>query len=308
MEKRILVAVDDSVYSIRAIEYATMMASFIKDIRFLVFKGQPTISEHLIKDSYLDKKTRSILSSLIRKNKEDAERVLEDCKSMMINRGIDEDAIETFTMPRTMGTAKDILNVARQHVCDAILLGRRGLSKIGEAFSPSVSTTVIENSTMLPVWAVCGHVTSEKIALAIDGSASSLRAVDHICFMLEGNTNMRITLLHVTPKLRDFCPIDFDKEGDVEDIIIHGDKQCVENFFVHAKKRFEKAGISMGQLEIKRVPSVISVSKTIINEIKEGGYGTLVIGRSGLNESFFLGSVSSYCLNNISDCAICIVP
>ncbi len=49
---------------------------------------------------------------------------------------------------------------------------------------------------------------NKKLLLAVDGSESSLRMVDHVSFMLSGNTSTSITLLHVTNSAQNYCEID----------------------------------------------------------------------------------------------------
>ena len=308
MKKRILVVVDDSIYSKKAVEYAILMNQVIKDCCYILFNVQPTISEYLIRDAHFNKRSRIALNKLMEKNRQESEKLLNEFKELMIRKGIKADNIETLTKPRAIDTAKDILVSAKENMCDAVLIGRRGVSKLEEIFTHSVSSALVEHIQTIPLWAVSGEVRSTKIAIAIDGSESALRAVDYVGFIVGDNPEIRITLLHVTPKLRDYCPIEFEEEGEVEDIVIKGDKQCVESFFVHAKKHLENAGIRDYQLEIKELPSIVSVAKTIINEIEDGNYGTLVLGRSGISESFFLGSVSRYCFYTITNCAVWIVP
>ncbi|MBW2144809.1 MAG: universal stress protein, partial [Deltaproteobacteria bacterium] len=59
MEKRILVAIDDSIHSKKAIEYAVKMRSVVTDLSYALFSVQPTISEYLVHDSNIDAKARS---------------------------------------------------------------------------------------------------------------------------------------------------------------------------------------------------------------------------------------------------------
>ena len=109
--------------------------------------------------------------------------------------------------------------------------------------------------------------------------------------------------------MRDYCTIEFDEEGDiVDEVIASGDKQCVDNFHTHAQKRFKEAGINENQILIREVKSTISIGKTIVDEAEKGKFGIVVVGRKGLNESFFMGSVSRYVANKASNCAVWLVP
>jgi len=309
VEKKILIVVDGSMHSKKAIEYAAFIDDIIGNCNYILFNVQPTISEYLLMESHLDKNVRLRLNKIREKNREEAEKILKEAKDFMISKGIEEERINTVTVPKTMDVARDILNFAKQNSCDAILIGRRGVTKLEEMFTYSVSSALLEHVQTIPLWSVSGDVRFKNIAVAIDGSESSLRAVEYVGFMFENNQNIKITLLHVIPKLRDYCPIDFDEDkSELEDIVIKGDRKCVESFFVHAKRLLEKSGIKSHQLEIKELPSLVSIAKTIVSEVKENNYGTLVLGRSGIGESFFLGSVSRYCFYNVNDCAVWIVP
>jgi len=309
LEKRILVAVDDSIYSKKAIEYAAGIGTIVPELTFTLFNVQPTISDYLVHDSNIDANSRAALKEVVTKNKKISNDLLNNYKSLMVKKGVDDKAIVLVSQPRIMGAAKDILHFAKQEMVDAIILGRRKVSKLEEAFVGSVTNIVLEHAGVIPIWAIDGKVSSFKIMVAIDGSESSLNAVDHISFMMGGNPDVKLTLLHVTPTLRDYCTIDFDEEGDiVDEIIASGDKQCVSSFHAHAQKRFKAAGINENQILIREVKSTISIGKTIVDEAAKGKFGIVVVGRKGLNESFFMGSVSRYVANKATNCAVWLVP
>jgi len=304
-----LVAIDDSNYSKKAIEYAAGMRTLIPELTFTLFNVQPTISDYLVHDSNIDANARAALKEVAAKNEKESNDLLNSYKSLMVKKGVDEKSIDLVSQPRIMGAAKDILHFAKREMVNAIVLGRRGVSKLEEAFVGSVTNIVLEHAGGIPIWATDGEVASSKIMVAIDGSESSLNAVDHISSMVGDNPDVKLTLLHVTPTLRDYCTIEFDEEGDiVDEIIADGDKQCVSNFHAHAQKRFKAAGINENQILIREVKSTISIGKTIVDEAVKGKFGIVVIGRKGLNESFFMGSVSRYVANKATNCAVWLVP
>ena len=51
----------------------------------------------------------------------------------------------------------------------------------------------------------------------------------------------------------------------------------------------------------------VNVGKAILDEAKKGNYGTVVIGRRGASKAFFMGSVSRYVLDRISNRALWLV-
>jgi nucleotide-binding universal stress UspA family protein len=309
VEKKILIAMDGSSYSRKAIEYTVKMESLFKDMHYILLNIQPKLSEFLVEDARQDSKARAALQEVLNKNKENSLNILNESKSLMTKLGIDEKNIEIISQPMAMGMAKGILDYAKQSLCDAIVMGRRGLSRLAESFMGSVSNSVLEYTNVTPVWAVGGDITSSKIMIAVDGSESALRAVDHVSFMIGENPDISVTLVHVSPRLRDYCTIEFDEEGDmIDEVITQGDKRCVDSFYVHARQRFREAGIKENQIDIKQVVSTINIGKTIVDEAKKGDFGTLVIGRRGIDNSFFMGSVSRYILYNASDRAVWLVP
>jgi len=308
VEKKILLALDDSVYSRHAIHYAVKMSSVIGDLTYTLLHVQPTISQFLLDEARTDFEAKVELKKAVRKNAEHAKAVLEKCKSQMVRAGIAEKSIEVATQPKLLGLARDILQHAQQGLYDAIVVGRRGFSRIQQIFMDSVTAKLVERSTLIPVWVLHGHVTSAKIMAAVDGSESSLRAVDHLSFMVEENPKIKVTLFHVIPKVGSHCAIRFDEEANgVEEMMTQGDRRCVEHFYAHACKKFTEAGIQENQIEIKVTKRTMNVGKAIVDEATNGNYGTVVIGRRGVSRAFFMGSVSRYVLDRISNRALWLV-
>ncbi|MDX9785781.1 MAG: universal stress protein [Desulfobacterales bacterium] len=309
MKKNILVAVDASTQSKKAVKYALKMRSLIENLHFTLVNVQPAVSDFLVKDACLDSKAKAALEAFRAKNEKHSMTLLEKYKADMIAAGADNQSIELVSLPRTMGAAKDILTYARQQQQSAILLGRRGVSKLEELFAGSVTNAVLEHADVTPVWAIDGDVSSTKILVAVDGSQSALNAVDYVCQMMGDTPSVRFTLLHVTSSVKDFCAIDFQEDvGIVEEIIASGDQKCLSNFYSHAQQKFKAAGVAQDRISIEEVKSTGSISKTIVDEAKKGNFGIVVVGRTGAHDSFFVGSVSRYIVKNATNCAVWLVP
>ena len=308
MDKKILLVVDASIHSTHAVTYAVRLSSVLQDVTYTLFYVQPTISQFLLDEATTDLKVRAKLKRVIRKNAEFARALLEKHKTRMVNMGIRETRIETASQQKMIGVSKDILDCAEQGLYDAIVVGRRGLSRIQEAFMGSTAAKLVEHSRVIPVWVVDGDVTSMRIMLAVDGSETSLRAVDHLCFMVDGNEKIKVTLFHVMPMLRDYCDINFEEEeADVRQIVARGAKRRIENFYAHTRRRFREAGLQENQIELKVIKRAMDVGKTILKHARKGDYGTVVIGRRGSNGAFYMGSVSRHVLNKISGRAVWVV-
>jgi nucleotide-binding universal stress UspA family protein len=308
MEKKILLAVDGSIHSKHAIQYAVRMSSVVRDFTCTLLHVQPAISQFLLDEARTDFKAQDELKKVIRRNAEDAQSMLEKYKAQMVRMGIADKRIDMATQPRLLGLAKDILERAQEGLYDAIVAGRRGLSLAQKAFVGSVTGKLVEHSRVVPVWMVDGNVTSTRIIVAVDGSEYSFRAVDHLSFMVGENPNISVTLFHVMPRFRNYCVVDFDeKEADIQQVIAKGDRRCIDRFYAHARQKFEEAGIQEKQIEVKVTKRAVNVGKAIVDEAKKGNYGTVVIGRRGASKAFFMGSVSRYVLDRTSNRALWLV-
>jgi nucleotide-binding universal stress UspA family protein len=250
---------------------------------------------------------KSELDKLLKKNDQSARRFLESYRDKMVRMGILPDRIEMITRARNLGLAKDIIDFGQNRNFDAIVVGRRGLSRLQEMYMGSVTTNVLEHSQVIPVWLVDGDVGTTQILLAIDGSESALRTIDHVRFMISNTPEVHLTLLHVASSDRNFN-LDQEPNPELEKILARGDTACIEQFYTYAIEKFKEVGIFENQIEMKTVKGGRQAGKAILDFAQKGNYGTIVIGKRGMSKAFFMGSVSRYIINRISNCALWIVP
>jgi nucleotide-binding universal stress UspA family protein len=310
MEKKIMIAVDDSRHSKNAVRYAAGIHEVLKEMSLTLMHVQPTISQYLLDEVKSKPLAYAELEKVNRKNAETAQVILDKYKTQLVTAGIAEKNIQLKTQPRWLGVAKDILQASMAGQFDALIIGRRGLSGLQDIFIGSVSANIVNNSMDTPIWLVDEKGPSQDIMVAVDGSENSFKAVDHLAFIIGGNTDLKISFFHVTPRLRDFCPVDFEESDSesLEEIIRQGDQQCIDQFFFHAKNRLNEAGIQKNQISFKASDGAFRVGKAVLDEYRQGNFGTLVVGRRGMNKKYFTGSVSRYLINQFSDGALWVVP
>jgi nucleotide-binding universal stress UspA family protein len=310
MNKKILLAVDNSRPSKLALDYVVQMSAMIPDLHFVLFYVQPMVSLFLKEEARTSTMARKKIEKISNRNARLAQSLLDEYQSDMIGRGIASERIEVTTQARRLGFAKDIIEFAQQGRFDAIVVGRRGLSGIAKLYAGSVTANILEQSQVIPVWLVDGKAGAGKILVAVDGSEASLRVIDHISFMMNGDSEARITLLHIASNARNSCEIDFEEEPDteLEDIIVRGDKACIDQFYVRVLEKFNQAGIEGERVRFETIEGRKRVGKAIMDFAEKGDYSTLVVGRRGIDRSFFMGSVSRYMIKNLSDGAVWLIP
>ncbi len=308
MKKKILIAVDDSIHSKQSLQYITKMFSGSNEVIFTLFHGQPMISQYLLDEFRTDPKADATLKKVTKKNEETSLSLLENQKERVIRRGVPNECIGVVTQQRMLGLAKDILEYARKGAYDAIVVGRRGLSRVQRTFMGSTSSNLLERSEVIPVWMVDGDVKSQRILVAVDGSESSYRAVDHVIYMFSENPEIKFSLYHVSQDAEVVDTASFGNDDlDLKGIVTEGSKRIIGKFFADAEQKFKDAGIAANRVETIWAKQKGKMGRMILEEADKGDYGTVIVGRRGVNRAYFFGSVSRYVTERITDRALWLV-
>ena len=308
MPKEILVAVDDSPPSRQAVRYVAGLAQSVDRLICRLVHIQPTISPFLVAEAPKEAKANQALEHLRAAHTEASELILNHQQQTLRAMGFPEEGIEAVSLAGEEGLAKTLLDYAQSIRVDAIVTGRRDLSALQKPFMGRVTADLVENSTFLPIWIVDGEVRSSRLMVAVDGSESSMRVIDHLSHIFHGNPRVKFHLLHVIPRLVESCGIDFgDGRKRLEMVGRRGAHHCIDHFYAKTLARFQEADIGAHQIEIQIIEKRLNPGKAIIQTAIEGNFGTLVIGRRGVNRSFFTGSISRYVINRAENMALWLV-
>lgn len=308
MQKQILVAVDDSPPSHQAVRYIADLSRIIGDLNCNLVHVQPSIPSFLIREARKDHQSQEALEELRAAHAEASLSILKRQRQALTGMGFSATRIETTSLPRQEGLAKTLLDYAQQRNVAAVVTGRRDLSILQKPFMGRVTADLVENSTFLPIWIVDGEVHSSRLMVAVDGSESSMRVIDHLSQIFQGNQDVKFHLLHVIPLMVESCGIDFGNgRNRLEMLGKRGAHHCIDHFYSKALIKLKKAGIQTQQIEIQILENKLNPGRTIIQTAAEGQFGTLVMGRRGINRSFFTGSVSRYAINRAENTALWLV-
>jgi nucleotide-binding universal stress UspA family protein len=156
-----------------------------------------------------------------------------------------------------------------------------------------------------------------KIIIAVDGSPCALKAVDYTARQFSGITDVRITLLHVLPYLATslwddghiLTKEEREARKKVVDTWTRNQQQRAEPIFREAVQTLTRKGILPEQIETKTISDSSDVAESILEETRNGGYQTLVVGRRGVTAAkrFLMGSVTNKVINQGAGSAICVV-
>ena len=155
---------------------------------------------------------------------------------------------------------------------------------------------------------------SNKILIAVDPSENALKAVKYAAGILRSDS--QVTLYHVffkTPPLDlregeilPHHPASF--RGSTEEFKkwLSAQRSAAEESLDAAKKVLIKGGLDPKNIEVKIEEGKQGVATDILNEVKEGGYDTVIVGRRGQSrlKRFFSGSVTAKIMHHAEDCAV----
>jgi len=155
----------------------------------------------------------------------------------------------------------------------------------------------------------------KKMLIALDDSTAAMRAVEYAGQQFGGNGDIEVGLVHVLPNL----PAIFWDEGHilseeekkdrkkVVDKWVADRKAKMEPVFRKASEVLAKSGIKAGQVRTKSISDSTDVALSILEEAKDAGYQTIIVGRCDRSSKHLLGSVSGKIVNLGAGVAVTVV-
>jgi nucleotide-binding universal stress UspA family protein len=158
-----------------------------------------------------------------------------------------------------------------------------------------------------------------KILVAVDASANALRAIDYVGEVVAGRPGFKVRLLCIEQlPHRDL----FENEESWVQACRNGRAEF-EDFLEQGRERLLAMGMNEEEVEknyvafchspfndqTSRCSMGTSVALEILETVKSGGFGTVVVGRRGLSkaEEFLFGSVSNKIVHSARDCTVWVV-
>jgi len=283
MNKKILIAVDASVYSSNTLHYIEQLFKDVKDIHFHLLSAIPCSSLQAGHEWLDDLELLSKLSPAARKRYTAAKKYMNESVERLDRHGISKNQITTEIKLSRTNVASDIIDIARKGLYDALVIGRRGVSKLEELIMGSVSRTVFEKCHDMPIWIVDGQVDSRTFLLPVDGSEYCLKAVDHLAFILKDNPYAEITLFHSAAMFA-------QKQSLTKKECAHylTDEYCQihaedpEMHFHAPEQILKENGFPAERIHRLLTQKGMYPSRQIVRQALIDDFGTIVMGRRGI--------------------------
>jgi nucleotide-binding universal stress UspA family protein len=309
MTRKVLVTVDGSIYSTNSINYLARLFGGVANMEFHLFSVlTATIPEsHL---AWIDENDlKNALSPLDLEKHTTIEHYMATAADLLAQHGIGPRQVKRVIKLARRGTAHDLLHEARTGIYDALLIGRRGLGMVQEMILGSVSKTVLQKCHDIPIWLIDGQVDSRKFLVPIDGTVHSLRAVDHLAFILRGNPHAEVSLFH-SPQMFSGKP----EMNTPEFQAIWGEEWCAAHLtgpdrLFHAPEQLLRES-DFPPERIHRLETSLGLypSRQVVRQALVDDFGTIVMGRRpGDAKKGLFGGVTDKVLTLAEQVAIWIV-
>jgi len=230
---------------------------------------------------------------------------MEEARKILIGSGMPQESVIINIQYRKQGIARDILEESRFGY-DLVALGRRGLGAVDDVMLGSVASKVLLNVVGPAVCLVGGKPKSGKILVGVDNSWGSMRAANFVGKVLSKG-EPQVTLAHV---------VRFPQEDETE--LLSGEliqklqddaHEAIKPTFDKLTKSLTGLGINPAKISSKVISGVVSRSTALLNEARNGRYGTIVVGRKGVSEveEFQIGRIAAKLTQVARDMAVWVV-
>ncbi len=307
MEKKILIAIDGSVYSDQALSYTAS-----------IFRNQNNVSFHLLTcississypESIDSNNTLFPESPTQKKNIGVAHLRIKKATQKLFERGISENRLTSSVIYANANIGTVIQNEAEKLLVDAVIIGRRGIGRIGEMLMGSVSATLFQKCHSIPLWIIDGEVKSDKFLVPMDRTIHSLLAIDHLAHIFSDRADITFYLFH--------CHLFFGKRIHKLPKTIHkkwretwdNTKTDNDGFLSYGPVQLLiQAGIKKEKIVILPATTNLEESYSIIRQATKLNCGTIVMGRRGVGMGKGLfGGVSDRTFDKTENMALWVV-
>jgi nucleotide-binding universal stress UspA family protein len=196
-------------------------------------------------------------------------------KSILTQAGFSKDMVEIKLAERQVGFARDIIDEARNGYHFAVV-GRSGINQLKPHAFGSVAVKLMQKIDFIPLVLVGVSPPHGKALIALDGSACANRVLKMIGTVL-AKSNFDVSIFHVI-------------RGDGRSDYLTIAKTRGEEILACARRQ-----VGANKVTTKIVCGKKSRAEAIMEEAKGRGFGTIVLGRKGLNNAqcYYIGRVSN---------------
>ncbi len=313
MEKHILVGIDGSQASMAAVGYLGFVLgknARVKIDLLHILPGIPPLflepGENMAELMLL----QDFAGRVEEENRNKAASMMEEAKGILTMAGIDPAKIQPLIKERSFGVARDILEMEHKGTYDVMVLGRHGMSAVEQFVMGSVTHKVLQHASGVPLCVVHGKIEARKFLVTVDSCENSKRVLDKAGWLLGEAGPMEVMILHVVSpqiakEMASMWTGLIEMEATIEKRLIDD----AQDMLSQAKTYLTEMDVPAFGIKTRLETRAAGVAQTILKEAREGGYGSVMIGRRGISRTkrFLFGSVSNKIVQEARDMAVWII-
>jgi nucleotide-binding universal stress UspA family protein len=312
--RRILLAIDGSDHALRGAQYVADLYKGATDLEVTVLTISPTVPP-IYREEADDPMIQEQFTAWKKKREEESEAYTDGAKKALLKGGLQKSRVHAKYVQQLVGVARDIVREIDAGRFDACVVGKKGLGWFGNMFLGSITDKLLQISEDHPLWLVEGKKRkSRKVLVAMDETSQTVNLARYVGTMLKGLEGVSVLFYHYcAPFTEDISPEERKKMKELEKRAIERERQEMSHYFEDAKRVLLDLGFSEKsvtyEFQYDQSGRPKKVTQAILDKLKKGGYGTLVIGRKGSTHAreFRLGSVAMRTVGEARDCAIWVV-
>jgi len=312
--RNILLATDGSEHSLKGAQYLVDLYKGATDVSVTVLTISPAIPP-IYREEAHDPAIRKQFAAWKKKREEEAKNFIDAAAKVLVKGGLKKSNVKGKHEHQLVGVARDIVREADAGQFDGCVVGKKGMGWFGSIFMGSITDKLLEISEDHPVWLVEGKKWKcRKVLIAMDETSRTVDLARYVGRMLGGLKDVEILFYHhCAPFTEDLSPEERKRLKEAEERAIEREKEEMSHFFEESKKILTELGFDEKRVnyEFQHEKSARpkKVTQAVLEKLKEGGYGTLVIGRKGATHAreFRLGSVAMRIVAESKDCAVWVV-
>jgi len=266
---RILIAFDGSDLALEAVKYvANLMPAKHTQVVLFHIETRMTSSFWQVEHDMDFRFSGGNIRACIAAQHKRINAAMEKAQSILTEAGFDAESISKKIQAKNLGIVNDIFRESHEGY-HAVVLGRKGESKIKDMLLGSVPNKLLKKIQGIPMIIVGGAVGQNRVLVSFDGSKEVMRAVRSMSALI-GASDCKIAFYHVLQGKR--SPVEEDNARKHIEPMINKAKECLVD-----------AGFSFNQISFEMIDAPQDLSTRIVEKANQDGYDTIVIGRRGLS-------------------------
>ena len=312
--RSILLATDGSDHSLRGAEYVGSLYKGATDVEVTVLAVSPAVPP-IYREEADDPMIQEQFETWKKKREEEAEAHIDSARKALLKGGLKDSQVTARYVQQFVGVARDIVREIDAGRFDACVVGKKGLGWFGNMFLGSITDKLLQISEDHPLWLVEGKKRkSRKVLIAMDETSHTVNLARYVGNMLKGLEDVSVLFYHYcAPFSEDISSEERKNLKELEKRAIEREQREMSHYFEDAKKALLDLGFAEKsvayEFQYDQSGRPKKVTQAILDKVKKGGFGTLVIGRKGSSHAreVRLGSVAMRTVGEVRDCTVWVV-